>query len=473
MLQQGRYLLVFPGRSNPQCSPLLLRVDDFAYVGSLSPFRSLPSSFLVLTRYLLLTALLTSGLGAFAQATLTKLGSIAVPTYGTTLAVSGTTAYVLTASAGAQRLLIYDVSNSAAPRLVSFLDLETDGAPARHAFVNGTLLYVSTFPRLNTYPSSPNLLTIDVANPVLPFVRKAITVVGGTELFLAAKGTCVYALLDQKSLLYVFGSVPDYGTGSTVSLPYSLNGVLGLSVSGNTGYVQYANPAFSTLDLTVPTQPVSSAGTTPGTISTANGVLAYGLAQPVYATSSASNTLYIYNTSSPLAPTLVRALSGPLGTRVAAGEQCVYTVGATSPFLAAAGSSRASLRGYSLPAGAATAAMEAVDMATQGANDLAVVGTKAYVLTDTNLAIYSFPSTITATRGPASLVVLPLYPNPAHGLVSLPKLAVGTPVALYDVTGRCCLQAQLPASRTLDLSSLPAGLYQVRTPEATSKLLVE
>lgn len=428
----------------------------------------------MVTRYLLLAALLTGrGLNASAQATLTQLGSIAVPTYGTTLAVSNTTAYVLTAAAGVQHLLTYDVSNAAAPQLLSSLVLDTGGVPARHAVVNGTMLYVSTFPRLNTYPSSPAILTIDVSNPSRPVVRSNTYLVGGTDLFLAARGNYLYAVLDQVPTLYIYEGIPDGITLSSMNLPYSLSGLVGLSINGTTGYVQYANPAFSTLDLTVPKRPVSSPGTTPGTIMATNGTRAYGLQQPTYAASVPSNTLYIYDTSSPLAPTLVRSLPGTFGTRVAAGEQCVFTIGATSPFVAAVASSSVPLRGYYLPAGAASAALEAVAVTTQGANDLAVVGTKAYVLTDTNLAIYTFPSTVTATRGPAALAPLPLYPNPAHGLLTLPKLAAGTLVSLYDVTGRCCLQAPLSASRSLDISALPAGLYQVRAADASSKLLVE
>ncbi|RZK25485.1 MAG: T9SS type A sorting domain-containing protein, partial [Hymenobacter sp.] len=114
----------------------------------------------------------------------------------------------------------------------------------------------------------------------------------------------------------------------------------------------------------------------------------------------------------------------------------------------------------------------AVTTDTQGANALAVANNLAYVLTDTELRIYAFPTTVTATRD-AALAALPLYPNPAHGQLRLPQLALGAPVAIYDALGRVCLDIKLPASGTLDISALPAGLYHVRTASATSKLVVE
>jgi hypothetical protein len=158
---------------------------------------------------------------------------------------------------------------------------------------------------------------------------------------------------------------------------------------------------------------------------------------------------------------------------VVAGTNSVFTMGLTSPYLVAAATSTEPLRGYSLPASGAGAPLEAVALGTEGANALAVVGNTAYVLTDTNLAIYSFPGLVTAARRAAAPTALLIYPNPARDRLSLPHLAPGSPIVIYDGTGRACLQQALPTSRTLDIRALPAGLYHVRVGAATSQLVVE
>lgn len=426
------------------------------------------------TYILFIIILLLSQSGVFAQVPLTRLGSIAVPSYAVELVMSGTTAYVFTASAGTQGLRVYDVSAPAAPRLLSTLNLPTtNGVPPRHAAVSNNTLYVSTFPSFNTFPNSVYLLAIDVSNPAAPTLRQTVSAnsFGGDELFLTAKGPYVYTAFQRNQSLNISDS--NLNAVGTVALPYSLSGVIGLSSNGNTAYVQYANPAFATLDLTMPATPVSSTGTTPGTISAASGNLACGLQQPAYLNSVPTNTLRFYDVRTPRDPVLARSLPGTFGTRVAAGEQSVFVVGATSPFLTPAATSNEPLRGYYLPTGAAAIAVEAVDISTQGANALAVVGNTAYVLTDTNLSIYTFPNTVTSVGRPATRAGLSIHPNPAHNQISLPHLAVGSPVVIYDAAGRACLQARLPASGSLDLSALPVGLYQVRAGTATSKLLVE
>jgi hypothetical protein len=435
-------------------------------------------------RYLLLSAWVLSGLSAQAQTSLTKLGSIAIPNYGTELVVSGTTAYVFTASAGQQGLRIYDVGTPASPRLLGTIALPNSPSlpalPARHAVLSGSTLLVTSYPTNITTPRSEAIWTIDVRNPTSPSVSTAGLTSGNEDSFVATSGDYFYVVPDDRNQLYVYNRTPIVTSSGfaylpverTIDLPYSLSGVIGLSLTGTTAYVQYANAIFATLDVRNPAQPVSSAGTTPGTISAASGALAAGLAQPVYAGSVPSNTLRFYSLSTPLQPSLLRAQAGTYGTRVAVGAQSVFTSGQTSPFISAVPSSAEPLRGYFLASNGSTP-LEAVATGTQGANALVAANNLAYLLTDGELSIYAFPATVTATRGAASLAPITLYPNPASRTVQFDQARPGGSVAIYDLTGRICLQATLPSSRTLDVSTLSAGLYQVRTGTAVGKLTIQ
>jgi hypothetical protein len=434
-------------------------------------------------RYFLLSSLLlASTLTTWAQTALTKLGSVAVPGYGTELVVSGTTAYVFTASAGQQGLRVYDVSTPAAPRLLSTLALPNainfGALPPRHAAVSGGLLCVTSYHSNVVIPNFSALWTIDVSNPASPSVRTADGV-AGEEDFVATTGEYVYAVASDRNQLYVYNRTPVTGFGQpyltiarTIDLPYSLSGIISLSFTGTTAYVQYANGVYATLDMRNAAQPVSSPGITPGTITAASGTLAAGLAQPVYAGSVPSNTLRFYSLSTPLQPSSLRSQAGKYGTQVAVGAQTVFTCGETSPFISAVPSSTEPLRGYFL-ASNGSAPLEAVAADTHGANALVAANNMAYVLTDTEFSIYAFPATITATRGATALAPLALYPNPASRTVQLAQATPGSSVAVYDLTGRICLQAKLPPSGTLDVSALSAGLYHVRTGTAVGKLTIQ
>ena len=85
-----------------------------------------------------------------------------------------------------------------------------------------------------------------------------------------------------------------------------------------------------------------------------------------------------------------------------------------------------------------------------------------------------------ATAAPHAVVPpLALYPNPAHGTatVALPAGLARQPLLLCDALGREVRRFARPAvgaaEAALDLRGLPAGLYLLRTGEATGKLVVE
>ena len=435
-------------------------------------------------RYLLLFAWLLSGFSTRAQVMLTKLGSAAVPSYGTELVVNGTTAYVCTASAGQQSLLVYDLSAPAAPRLLSTTTLpNANGLPAlppRHAVVSGEILCVTSYPTALTTPHSVVLWTIDVSNPASPSVRTTGGLAGNDEAFVAASGNYFYVVPDNTNQLYVYNRTPVTSGSSTylsvertISLPYSLSGIISLNLSGTTAYVQYANATFATLDVSNAAQPVSSPGTTPGTISAVSGTLAAGLAQPVYAGSVPGNTLRFYSLTTPLQPSLLRSQAGTYGTRVAVSGQSVFTSGQTSPFIAAVPSSSEPLRGYFF-ASAGAAPLEAVAASTQGANALVSANNLAYLLTDSELSVYAFPATVTATRGATALAAtLSLYPNPAHAaatlaVAGLPTTAAQVQATLLNATGRAvgrpvlAAVGQGQARATVPTAELAAGLYVLR-----------
>jgi hypothetical protein len=421
-----------------------------------------------------------STLSIQAQAALTKLGSATLASTGTALAVDGTTAYVLTASAGQQQVHLFDVSVPATPRYKSSLTLlpttNLPPLPFRHAVVSNGTLYITSYPTSATTPHSVVALAIDVRNPTSPSVLGSFSNAGGDEMLLAASGDYMYAVMANSSSLNVYNRTQTYSSyltsQRTVNLPYSLSGILSLSVSGNTVYVQYGNGVFSTLDITNPANPVSSSGTTAGTVSAASGALAAGLAQPLYAGSVPSNTLRLYSLSSPLQPVLIHSLPGSYGTQVAVSGQSVFTIGATSPYITAAASSSQPLRGYYLPANG-TAPIAAVDAISQGANALVAANNLAYVLTDTSLGIYAFPATVLATQPAAPQTALSIYPNPASGTVHIPQLTRGETITIYDMVGRVCLQATPLASGTIDVSALQKGLYQVRAGASMGKLTIQ
>jgi hypothetical protein len=71
---------------------------------------------------------------------------------------------------------------------------------------------------------------------------------------------------------------------------------------------------------------------------------------------------------------------------------------------------------------------------------------------------------------------LRLYPNPAHGLVTVMGLPAGQPVEVFDSWGRLVASDAVPPTGLLPLA-LPAGLaqglYLVRAGGKSQRLLVD
>lgn len=70
---------------------------------------------------------------------------------------------------------------------------------------------------------------------------------------------------------------------------------------------------------------------------------------------------------------------------------------------------------------------------------------------------------------------LQIYPNPASQAISLESQEAGKPVEILDVLGQEVLSGRVPASGrlTLDISSLPAGLYYVSDGHSRTKFVKE
>ncbi|MBF9223637.1 T9SS type A sorting domain-containing protein [Hymenobacter ruricola] len=87
-------------------------------------------------------------------------------------------------------------------------------------------------------------------------------------------------------------------------------------------------------------------------------------------------------------------------------------------------------------------------------------------------AIYSPVQAVTLSGKP----LLTLYPNPAHGTVTMGGISAGAPVEFFDALGRLVAAAPADAAGTAQ-QALPAGLaagvYVVRSGPSTLRLLVE
>ena len=87
------------------------------------------------------------------------------------------------------------------------------------------------------------------------------------------------------------------------------------------------------------------------------------------------------------------------------------------------------------------------------------------------------PAAVSATHAAAGAAALHLFPNPAHGSVTVRLLAAAakTPLTLLDALGRAVRHYPAPAGTeaVLDVRGLPAGVYVLRAGAASVRLVVE
>ena len=83
--------------------------------------------------------------------------------------------------------------------------------------------------------------------------------------------------------------------------------------------------------------------------------------------------------------------------------------------------------------------------------------------------VHHLPGDTVAIRS-AEASALRVFPNPTTGLVTVKGATPGTTLELLDVTGRRVMSTA-GGTTTLDLSGLKPGLYLLRTPEGSAKII--
>ncbi len=388
--------------------------------------------------------------------------------YGAT--VSGTTLYGV-GSDPSRTFQTYRLSSPAAPQLLAALPTPPaiGTTQARQVVVTGTTAYVASFDYTNFVPVAKAFLSAyDVSNPAAPVLRKT-SQVSSSALTIAASGGYLYVSHDFLSGLTV------YDSNLTVVGTYAgVNNVLSLTPNGTSLYVAQSGYLTTVLNLSTPTAPTLS-GTVTGSIQAVGGQYGYGLLYP-YSANAPDNILLTYDLTTPSAPALLSQTPAPAsGTLLTATAQghAVFTAGDANPHFPV------TTQGNSLPVRFYTASTPATPVLVGrdqdtfgGAYALTSGGNYVYAVLGSRLAVYTATSVLATARAAPTAALGP-YPNPAHGTLRLPSLAPATPVTISDALGRVCLTTSAPTGSVLDISMLPAGLYQVRAGSMVSRLVVE
>jgi hypothetical protein len=360
------------------------------------------------------------------------------------LAASGSTVYVTGASF---KLSTYNFGQPAAPVLLNAVD--TSMPYPRKVVVGGTKAYVLGY-GLGTTRSS-TIRVFDVSQPATP-VGGSTAQLGAPDFYLAANGTLVCVVSTLEAKLWVYDA--SLTLLSSVAIASQADGI---SLNGTAAYVRRGGQT-DVYNLAVATAPVR-ATTISGYLSVASGNLAFGI-NPL------SNTLQVYDCSNPLLPVLTGSIANNGGTLLAASGNRVYTTGQYAEI----GGSTSRLQAFdvsnpSAPTLLATAA------AGSTARALAANGNTVYLTDSRTVQAYTLTGVLAAA--PAASTATGFYPNPAHGTLTLAQVPVNTSVSIYDATGRLCLQTSTRAGNTLDISSLPGGLYVARVGATAYRLLVD
>jgi hypothetical protein len=273
---------------------------------------------------------------------------------------------------------------------------------------------------------------------------------GAPDQYVAATETLVGVANNQNSTLGIY----DSNLGLLASISTS-SPATGLAMSGTTAYLQRGS-SVDVYNLANATAPVRST-TFSGNIMATSGTLAFGLN---------GATLLVYDISSPLLPVLKGSTTTNGGTLLAASGNRVYTTGVYAPI----GGSTNQLQAFDVSTPTAPRLL-ATAASGSTATALAVSGDAAYLVDGTTFQVYALAGLLAATA-PAS-ATYGLYPNPAHGTLTVRSAPVATPVSIYDAVGKLHLQTSVPATGTLDISPLPKGMYLVHLGTATQRLLID
>ena len=393
-------------------------------------------------RSLIVQALLLSSYPAISQsltrvANLTTSGALGVAAYNNVAYITGASFTLDT----------YNVSQPAAPALFSSA---TTNTPYPRRVVAGTSKAYVLGWGLGSAVATSGLRAFDMSQPITPVPGASTLTLGPPDQYVAATETLVGVASNQSSILQIYDSNLTLLASVSTSSPAS-----GLAMSGTTAYLQRGS-SLDVYNLANSAAPVRSTSFS-GYIMATSGTLAFGLN---------GSTLLVYDISNPLLPVLKGSTTTNGGTLLAASGNRVYTAGV----YAAIGGSTSQLQAFDVskpmtPTLLATAAAGATGTA------LAANGDVAYLVNGSNFQVYTLTGMLATAA--ATTLAYSLYPNPAHGTLTLMQTPVATPVTIYDALGRVHLQASVSATHTLDINTLSKGLYLVRVGASTQRLLID
>jgi hypothetical protein len=360
------------------------------------------------------------------------------------VAAEGNVAYLTGASL---TLDTYNTSQPAAP--VQLGSVATNTPYPRRVVAGGGQTYVLGW-GLGSPVATSGLRAFSLGAAGVPVPGATLLTLGPPDQYVAATETLVGVASNQSATLTIYTT--NLAALASVSTSTPANW---LAMSGTTAYLQRGS-SVDVYNLANPAAPVRST-TFSGNILATSGSLAFGLT---------GSTLLVYDISNPLLPVLKGSTTTNGGTLLAASGNRVYTTGV----YAAIGGSTSQLQAFDVSTPTAPMLL-ATAAAGSTATALAASGDVAYLVNGATFQVYTLAGVLATTA--ASQPAYSLAPNPAHGLLALGQVPVATPVAIYDATGRLHLQASVPATRTLDISTLAKGLYLVRIGASTQRLLVD
>lgn len=378
-----------------------------------------------------------------ASQTLTRVANL--PVSGALgVAANGTLAYLTGASF---TLDTYTMSQPAAPAPLGSV---AAGTPyPRRVVAGGARAYVLGW-GLGSPVATSGLRAFSLSAASAPVAGPTLLTLGPPDQYVAATETLVGVASNQNATLAIYDTNLTLLASTSTSAPAN-----GLTMNGTAAYLQRGN-SVDVYNLANPAAPVRST-TFIGNILATSGALAFGLT---------GSTLLVYDISNPLLPVLKGSTTTNGGTLLAASGNRVYTTGV----YAAIGGSTSQLQAFDVSIPTAPRLL-ATAAAGSTAAALAASGDAAYLVDGSSFQVYALAGVLAAAV-PASSAA-GLYPNPAHGTLMVPSVPVAAPISIYDTMGRLQLQATVPATQLLDISTLAKGLYLVRLGAATQRLVVD
>jgi hypothetical protein len=419
-------------------------------------------SFLVTTMrhsYLsvLFPALLGLSLRPACSQTLTQVANLTLGSVSPlSVAARNNTVFVV---GGDRKLSTYDMSQPTNPVLLSAIAINTEYP--RTVMVASTRAYTYGVGLGNASSSTLAAFDISKLNASVSVGAKSLTIpypaIGVTDALVCVYGrpyggnSSVLEVYDSNLILK--GSLQAVATGD--NLVMSGTTVYISDVGTNDSYIHYG----TIFNLANPALPVS-AGSFLGNIGAISGTLAFGLQ---------NKTLMVYDISNPLQPVLKGSVATNGGDQIVASGNRVYTTGLYPP----SGTSARYLQAFDVSNPAAPVLL-ATASSESTASYMAANGNTAYLIDGANhtLKVYTLsgaPLAAAASRNNAQSI----FPNPAHGTITVAHAAANAPVTIFDSLGKVCLQTTLPITNKLDISALPSGLYTARVSNTTYRLAVE